>query len=78
MPLHLSVEYSSIAVRLGRCCTVGWVWFTCWVWQLSVPLEGDAFGKALLDAGIPEKWIKDGCVDPQVRDMLHAAQRRFG
>merc|ERR1712159_619777 len=33
---------------------------------LSVPLAEDAFGKALLDAGIPEKWIVAGCVDPQV------------
>merc|ERR1712072_1066562 len=29
-------------------------------------LEDDDFGKALLGAGISEKWITAGCVDPQV------------
>jgi len=33
---------------------------------VSVPLAEDAYGKALLDAGIPEEWIVAGCVDPQV------------
>jgi len=33
---------------------------------LSEPLARIPFGKALLDAGIPEKWIKDGINDPQV------------
>ena len=34
--------------------------------QLEVPLAEDPFGKALLDAGIPEEWITAGMVDPQV------------
>jgi len=33
---------------------------------MEVPLAEDGFGKAMLDAGIPEDWIKAGCVDPQV------------
>jgi len=33
---------------------------------LGANLKEDAFGKAMLEAGIPEQWIKDGCVDPQV------------
>lgn len=34
---------------------------------LGVELKDDAFGAALLEAGVPEKYIKDGSVDPQVK-----------
>jgi hypothetical protein len=33
---------------------------------LEVPLAEDPYGSALLSAGIPEKYIVDGMVDPQV------------
>jgi len=33
---------------------------------LEMPLEKDAFGVALVGAGVSEEWIKAGCVDPQV------------
>jgi nucleoside diphosphate kinase len=33
---------------------------------MSVPLEEDAFGQAMLSAGFSHEWIKAGCVDPQI------------
>jgi nucleoside diphosphate kinase len=33
---------------------------------LGTKLKDDTYGAALLNAGIPESWIKAGCVDPQV------------
>eukprot|EP00656_Telonema_subtile_P022547 TRINITY_DN2372_c0_g1_i1.p1 TRINITY_DN2372_c0_g1~~TRINITY_DN2372_c0_g1_i1.p1 ORF type:complete len:968 (-),score=420.48 TRINITY_DN2372_c0_g1_i1:110-3013(-) len=33
---------------------------------VGAQLEEDAFGQAMLDAGISKEWITAGCVDPQV------------
>ena len=33
---------------------------------VGASLADDVFGKTLLQHGISEHWVRDGCVDPQV------------